>query len=429
MKRIITLLSICFFLAPLGALCQAPTGPQWKSRAEYDAFQEIVKAATPQAKVQAADAFLQKFPTTDPYFKAQADDAKAQAYQQLRQTSEAIAASKDALKADPKNLFALYYLSLVFPYTYKPNAPDSASELTDIQSEAKQGLQVLQEQHAPAGVSAEQFESQVKQARFNFNRALGFAALQQKDYAGAINYLKAAIGDNSNDSYTFYFLGQAYLGSNPADYNNGIWNLARSVSLAKKNSDPILSAAQQAYSQWYEYRHGSNTGEADLITQASSTVEPPTGFNVPPPAKHKPTNNPVVDAFYSWQDSLSLGGDTAQNVWNQIKGQPYGVLAYVESAEPGTDPGTYNVRATIIPDDKGKAGMYNLILQTNQSDAKYLKLGSPFTFKGTISAYTATPSFVLTVSNVEIDPKVLQEAAETAKAAQKAPPPRRRPRR
>ncbi len=424
MKRILTLLGVCLLAAPLSVLGQAAKTPQWKSRAEYDAFQAIVKAGAPQEKVQAADAFLDKYSTSD--FKAQADNLKAQAEQQLGQVNQAIATAKDSLKSDSNNLFALNYLSFVFPYTYKPSAPNGASELSDIQGEAKQGLQLLQQQKAPSGASAEQFDAAVKQSRFNFNRALGFAALQQKDYANAINYLKAAAGDNPNDSYTFYFLGQAYLGSNPADFNNGIWNLARSVALAKKANDPILSAAQKAYSQWYEYRHGSNAGENDVITQASSSAEPPSGFNIGAPKTHPKIGNQVVDAFYSWQDSLAAGGDTAQNTWSQIKGQPYSVLAYVESVQPGSDPGTYNVHATIIPQDKGREGMYNLILQTNQEDAKYLKLGTPLTFKGTISAYTATPTFALTVSNVEIDPKVLQEAAETAKAAKTAAPARRR---
>ncbi|MGH9402836.1 MAG: tetratricopeptide repeat protein [Terriglobia bacterium] len=429
MKRTIILLSAFLLLTPFCILGQTPAakGPQWKSRAEYDAFQAIQKGSTPQEKIQSADAFLEKYPTSD--FKFLADNLKAQEYQQLGQTSPAIAAAKDSLKSNPDNLFALNYLSYVFPYTYKPNTGGS-SDLGEITDEAKKGLQLLQQQQKPAAASEEQFDAAVKQSRFNFNRALGFAALQQKDYPGAINYLKAAEGDNANDSYTSYFLGQSYLGSNPPDYNNALWALARSVALAKKANDPILSAAQKAYSQWYEYRHGSNAGEQDIVTQASSSETPPSGFNVTPPPKHQPSGNATVDAFYGWQDALSVGGDSAQSAWNQIKGQSYGVLAYVESVQPGTNPDSYVVRADIIPDNRGKAGMYNLLIETNQADAKYLKLGTPFTFKGTISAYTAAPSFVLTIADAQIDQQVLTAAAAEAKSGKPAKPaPRRRPRR
>lgn len=428
MKRTITLLGMCLLLLPLIVFGQATKAPQWKSRAEYDAYQVMLKAATPQQKIQAADAFLQKYPASD--FKFQADFLKAQEYQQLGQTDQAIAAAKDSLKANPDNPDVLNYLSYVFPYTFKPGAPNSAASLTSMSAEAKHGLQLLQQLQKPPSASQQQFDAAIKNYQFDFNRALGFVALQQKDSTSAINYLKAAVEDSPNDSYTFYFLGQAYLGLSAPDYNDGIWSLARSVSLAQKSNAPILAAAQKAYSQWYEYKHGSNAGEKSVISQAASSATPPAGFKVGAPPKHAKTGNAVVDAFYGWQDALGVGGDTAQSAWNQIKGQPYGVLAYVASVQPGSDPGSYNVRATVIPDDKGQSGMYNLILQTNQEDAKYLKLGNPITFRGTISSYTASPSFVVTVSDVQIDQKVLDQAAAEAKLkAAKAKAPRRRVRR
>lgn len=427
MKRTTILLSTFLLIAPLAMLAQAPAakGPQWKSRAEYDAYQAMLKGSTPQQKVQLAQEFLEKYPTSD--FKAGAYDIESQAYQQLNEVTQAVTAANNALKNNSNDIFALDFVDYVFPYLYNPKSGNAADELSQIDTEAKRGLELLQKQQKPAGVSEEQFDAVVKQYRFHFNRALGFVALQQKDDSSAINYLKAAEGDNPNDSYTSYFLGEAYLGSNPPDYNSALWALARSVSLAKKANDPILSAAQKAYSQWYEYRHGSNAGEQDIITQAASSGTPPTGFNVAPPPKHQATGNPTVDAFYGWQDALSVGGDSAQSAWSQIKGQSYGVLAYVESVQPGTDPDSFVVRADIIPDNRGKAGMYNLLIDTNQAEAKFLKLGTPFTFKGTISAYTVTPQFVLTISDAQIDQQVLDAAAAEAKQAKTAKPaPRRR---
>ncbi|MGH9352697.1 MAG: hypothetical protein ACRD2G_11140 [Terriglobia bacterium] len=430
MKRTIILLSAFLLIVPFCIFGQTPAakGPQWKSRAEYDAYQAMLKGSTPQQKVQLAEAFLQKYPTSD--FKAGAYDIEAQSYQQLNQISQAVTAANNALKTNPNDIFSLDFVDYVFPYLYNPKSADATTQITQIETEAKHGLELLQQQQKPAGVSEEQFDAVVKQYRFHFNRALGFVALQQKDDASAINYLKAAEGDNANDSYTSYFLGQAYLGSSPPDYNNALWALARSVALAKKANDPILSAAQKAYSQWYEYRHGSNAGEQDIVTQASSSETPPSGFNVAPPPKHAATGNATVDAFYGWQDALSVGGDSAQSAWSQIKGQSYGVLAYVESVQPGASPDSYVVRADIIPSDRGKEGMYNLLIETNQPNAKYLKLGTPFTFKGTISAYTAAPSFVLTIADAQIDEQVLNAAAAEAKSGKPAKPaPRRRPRR
>ncbi len=405
--------------------------PQWKSRAEYDAFAAIFKATSPDAKITAANAFLAKFPTSD--FKVRAEYFKLRAYQQLNQSSEATATAHQILSANPSDagvkLEALNQVSYVFPFVYKPTSPDAATESTQMESEAKQGLQLLQQIQKPANVPQQAFDKAVKTFRTDFNRALGFAALSQKDYPTAITYLNAAAEDNPEDPYTYSFLGQAYISSNPPDYNNGLWYLARSLELAKSGGTAAseVQALQKFYSQSYEYRHGSNAGEQALIAQAGAAANPPAGFNVAPPPKHKKTGNPNVDAFYGIEDSLSVGGDAAQAAWTGYQGQSLGIVAFVESVTKGND-ADYSVRADVLPQDRGVAGDYNLVLQTNQADAKYLTLGTPIRFDGTLSTYSMTPAFTLTLSNVKIDPASLNEAKEKAELAkQKAAAAHHRP--
>jgi hypothetical protein len=250
------------------------------------------------------------------------------------------------------------------------------------------------------------------------NRALGFAALEQKDNASAVTYLKAAAEDDPNGSYIDSFLGQSYLASK--DYNDALWYLARAAALSKAAGTPNAAGIEKLYDQWYEYRHGSNAGEQALVTQAGSSPNPPAGFSVSTPPKHKPSGNPNVDALYSIQDALSVGGDATQTAWNGYKGQPLGIVAFVESVSRGSDPDTYAVRADVLPADRGQTGMYNLILITDQTDAKYLTLGTPIHFDGTISAYTMTPNFVLTLEKVQIDPKTLAAAKAEAQQKQQA---------
>ncbi|MGH9448163.1 MAG: tetratricopeptide repeat protein, partial [Terriglobia bacterium] len=347
---------------PVPPVPQAAKAPQWKSRAEYDAFTAIVKATGPQAKISAVDAFLAKFPNSD--FKPEAEFFKLQAYQKSNQHTQAIATAKDILKSnppDPIKVQALNYLAYVFPYVFKPGSPNSSAELTQMESEGKEGLQLLQQVQKPANVSQEQFEKGVKQVRTNLNRALGFAALEQKDDATAITYLKAAAGDDPNGSYIDSFLGQAYLASKPPDYNDALWYLARGVALAKAAGTPNLSGMQKLYDQWYEFRHGSNAGEQSLVAQADSSPNPPAGFKVATPPKHAKTGNPAVDAFYSMQDALSVGGNATQAAWNGYKGQPLAIIAFVESVSRGPDPDTWAVRADVLPQDRGRAGIYNLV--------------------------------------------------------------------
>jgi tetratricopeptide (TPR) repeat protein len=407
--------------APEGQAAAAK-GPTWKSRAEYDAFQTMYKTADPKQQISLADAFIQKYADSD--FKYQAYLIKMSDYQKLGDSADAIKAAKQSLQLNENNLAALHYLAFAFPFVYKANAPDKDAEISQAQTYAKQGLEILQKLPPPAAAQQAAFEKQVKQYRADFNRALGFAALQQKDYASALTYLKAAAEDDPSDSYTASFLGQAYYYSKPPDYNNAIWYLARSVSLAKAANSPNAGALQKFYNQVYVERHGSDAGENGILTQAATADVPASGFNIAPPPKHAKTGDPLVDGFYAMEDALVVGGDQAQREWSALKGQPFAGHGSVDAVEPGTDPGTLDVHLDITPESKTKDGVYDLDLVTNQADAKYLKKGDLLRFNGTISAYTVTPSFVITLSPTTINSEDLEAAKSKAQA--KAVPKRRR---
>ncbi len=398
--------------------------PQWKSREEYDDFQKIAAEKDPQKKIALAEAAIQKYPNSD--FKDAAYVQEIAAYQQLNQPDKAIEAARKALQANPDNLDALSYLSYTFPYTFKPADANASTELSEAESNAKKGLEELQKLQKPANVTEEQFNSYVKPKRAIMNTTLGFVAFQRKDYASAITSLKAAIEDNPSDPLAFSLLGQAYIYSNPPDYDNGLWNLARSVALAKAANSPNAAALQKFYSQAYEARHGSDQGEQDLINQASASVTPPAGFKVAVAERHKPTGNEFVDAFYGMEDDLKAGGDTAQQAWEKLKGQPFGGPGFVDSVEKGSDPGSCLIHVDITPDSKAKDGVYDVDLKDSQPGCKDLAKGDPVRFQGTIASYTNTPSFVLTLDNVKINEEDLAAAAEARKKTKT--PPHRRPR-
>ena len=57
---------------------QAAKRPQWKSRDEYDAYNAMATATDPDKKISLAEAFLQKYPTSD--FKSGAYLTEMQVY-------------------------------------------------------------------------------------------------------------------------------------------------------------------------------------------------------------------------------------------------------------------------------------------------------------------------------------------------------------
>ena len=405
--------------APVPAAPQAKK-PQWKSRAEYDAFQAFVKESDPHKRIPLIQAFIQKYAQSD--FLANAYVAEMQTYVQLNQTNEAVASAKKALSVDSGNLEALSYLCLLFPYTFKSSDPNASAELAKIAQYAQQGLELLQNLQKPAGVTEAQFEAYIKPKtkRAVFNIAAGYAALQQKNYSQAIKSLEAAAQDEPENVLIYSFLGQAYYNETPREINKAIWNLAHASALAEASNSQNAAQLKKFYSQVYEAQHGSSAGEAQVLAQAKTSGTMPADFSVAPPPHHAATGNPNLDAFYKLEDALAVGGDTAQQNWQQLKGQPLGLVGHIDSVVPGTDPNTYQVRVDITPQSQSQQGTYDIVLQDSQPDAKYLQPGDPLRFQGTLSAYSMTPNFTLTLSGAKIDQSVLTSAKEKAEAAAQA---------
>jgi len=398
----------------------AQTQPTWGSTEEYNAWKAAFDATDPSKKVELADAFMKKYASSPFLYLGYLEEIKG--YQALSKGDKAMEAAVNALKLSPDNLDALSFEAFALPYLYKPNDPSSAEMLTRAESDAKKALDILQKIQKPANVSDEQFNQFMKGKRALFNSTLGYTALQKKDFGGAITYLKAAADDNPSDNLTFSMLGQAYINSTPPDYDNGIWNLVRSVALAKAANTPNAAALQKYCDQVYTSWHGSDQGEQDVINQAAASVTPPAGFKVTPAEKHKPTGNQAIDYFYTLADTMKADGDQAKDFWSQTKGQPYGFGGKVVSKEDAAGGGSTNVGIAITDESKAK-DTADIILRDKQPDAKYLAKGDLLqSFRGTIADYTLTPSFAVTLDGTIDDDSLALAKEKRAKEKAKAKP-------
>jgi tetratricopeptide (TPR) repeat protein len=387
------------FTHPWSAPAQAAQAKNWKSRDEYDAFAAMTNEKDPNKKIQLAEAFLQKYSNSD--FKDMVYMAEMQTYQQAGQTDKAVEAAHKVLGGNPnadEQFAALRYVSFVFPFIYKADAPDATAQLAQAESDAKQGLEALQKLQKPANVPDEQFNTAVKGLRAVFNGTIGFVALQRKDYAAAVTSYKASSEDDPSSVYTFYRMGLAYLLSNPHDYDHGIWDVARAYDLAKQAGDPNAADFEKYLKQTYIDYHCNDQGLDDILKQAAASVNPPDGFKVTPVEAPKHLGNPLVDAFNDMTYLLKCGGATAQKAWDNLKGQPLELGGEVESVQKGTDPGTYLVRIDILDQSKATPGVYDIeVKDTKQANVKNLAHGDAVRFKGTMDSYTATPNVILTV--------------------------------
>ena len=417
------------FAQQLNAPPQAAPAKSWKSRDEYDAFTAMNNEKDPNKKISFAEAFLQKYANSD--FKDGAYMAELQAYQQLQQTDKAatdkaVDAAHKVLEANPnqpEQLEALRYLSFVFPFTYKAEDPEAATKLSRAESDAKLGRDVLQKLQKPANVSESDFNTAVKGLRAIFNGTIGFVALQRKDYAAALTSYKAAAEDNPNDWYIFFRMGLAYLLSNPHDFDDGIWDIARAYELAKAASDTNAAEFEKYLKQTYVGYHGNDQGLQDIETQAARTANPPAGFKVTPMEAPKKTGNPMVDAFNDMTYPLKFGGETAQKQWDALKGQDIALGGVVDSVEKGTEPGTYLVRIAILDQSRAAQGTYDIeVKDTTQANVKNLVRGDAVSFKGKADSYNATPNVMVTVVGTITQPDPLPDKPPVKEKPKAAPP-------
>jgi tetratricopeptide (TPR) repeat protein len=380
----------------LNAPAQAAPARSWKSRDEYDAFTAMTKETDPNKQVSLAEAFLQKYANSD--FKYLVYQTEMGDYTKLGQADKAVDAAHKTLQADPDNLDAIKYLSFVFPFIYKADASDAAAKLAEAESNAKHGLELLQKAQKPANLPQDQYDQLIKGYRAVFNGAVGFAALQRKDYAAAITSYKAASEDNPSDWYVFYRMGLAYLYANPHDYEHGIWDIARAYDLASAAKDPNADEFNKYLKQTYVNYHGNDDGLKDILTQAASSANPPDGFKISRMEAPKHTGNPLVDQFNDTFFPLKFGGDTAQKTWDGLKGQAFEFGGVVDSVEKGTEPGTYMVRIDVLDESKATAGVYDIVVKdSKQANVKNLVAGDVVRFKGTLDSYVSTPNLMITV--------------------------------
>lgn len=433
MRKILALLSLTLIASTSARFAGAAPSqatqakqPQYKSPAEGEAYNALYNEKDPLKKASLAEAFLQKFPDTD--FKAPTQFMLLTAYQQLNDIPKATDAAQKLLEISPDNLQALAFLSYVLPYTFKADDSEASTKLSKWESGAKAGLEALRKLQKPANVSDDQFAQFVKGQRAIFNGTVGFVALQRKDYAAAITSFKAAAEDNPADPTTFYREGVAYLYSSPPDYDHAVWNIARAVSLAKASKNPAGSEIEGFLKRAYLNYHGNEQGLSDIVAQAAGSADPPAGFKVAPMDVPKPTGNAAIDAFNQMAFPLKLGGEKAQKQWDALKGQPIELGGFIDSVEKGADGGTYLVRIDVLEQSKAANGVYDIELKdTSQPNVKNLSKGDPVTFKGTLTAYTATPNLVLSIDG-EITTPLPEKAPVKEKPKPKGKPaPTRRP--
>ncbi|OFW05335.1 MAG: hypothetical protein A3G20_00585 [Acidobacteria bacterium RIFCSPLOWO2_12_FULL_59_11] len=384
---------------------QAPQASPWKDRAEYDAFNAMAQATDSNQRVELADKYLAAYPETK--FADKVYEFKLQAYQQLNNTPKMEEAATKLVEIKPDHFAALFILSYLIPRTLNAQDPAMDQKLTKAADYAQRGLTLLDSMQKPESVSAEQFQQQKQQQTAVFHQTAGFVSLQKKGYEKAAEELRKSAELDPKDALVFYWLGLSYLSPKPPNYDQGIWAMARAVSITGPNAlpAPTLAEVKSYLTKFYISRHGDEQGLEDILAQATTSPSPPPDFHVaaveeqerfqeqaapPPPVVRELTVKPEeLSSFDDIRKYLQAGGQKEEDTWTLLHEQVLPLPGKVISATPANKPQT--LRLAVSPDTVAQDGRYDVEVVLGTPLSAPLEKGQDIEIEGKIDAYTAKP--------------------------------------
>lgn len=359
---------------------------------EYNAYQAAAGQTDPQAKIQALDDFVNKFPNSS--LLPLAYQQYYGAYNQTKNYSKLIeyvdkflavpedkyllipGMSKERLVGD--RVQALYLRAVAFNQSFNDKDPNAQDELTKARQAALDGLKVLDQIPKPANMTDDQFAQQKKPAVILFNYTAGSAAYRAKDYKDAIDSYNAYIAASGNASdqnvaAVYFQIGVGYLqmvaqqtpsqppaqtqtppngqppatvatttpdSANPATdlYMNGFWNLARSIALKGPGEAQMRSYLRAQMFNYEQPACGNLLDDQmnELIQLAGTQPTKPATYSLPSAADL----SKVLQAsnLLSILSDLQGGGDKAKLTWLAVCGQEIpSVVGKIIDVTPGTD--------------------------------------------------------------------------------------------
>ncbi|MGO9096672.1 MAG: hypothetical protein ACLQGV_15800 [Bryobacteraceae bacterium] len=261
--------------------------PRAKSAEEAKALQALATTQDLDARIKAADEFVQKF--SDSEFKSTVLVVQAEDYTQKNDRAKAIVSAEQALEADPKSYMAMLLLARAIAQTTQEFDLDREEKLGRAEKYANSAIEILKTapKSSPA-LTDEQWAQGRADLTAQAHEALGLAAMARKDDNTAIAEFKAAVdGSNPPDPATLVRLGSAY--DRAKRYDDAIAVLDRAIAMpdalpqVRQVAQTARAHAMRAKAAAAAKAAASAAPAAPAAAQAPPAVAPPA-----PPEPRKP---------------------------------------------------------------------------------------------------------------------------------------------
>jgi tetratricopeptide (TPR) repeat protein len=277
--KFLSKITVAFMFASLLGSAAWGQAKNWKDRAEYDLFEAARTATDPNKKLEALNAWQQKYPATD--YEEERLLMFTQTYQQLKNAPKMWESAEALLKKNPKNVEGLYHLTTLT--VTMEDVPKSPEKMATGEKAAKALLDSVSTLQKPANLSDADFKKQVDHLTLVANTTLGWAAMNRKNYAEAEATFRKILETNPNNAQVSYWLGTVMIAQRvPEKQIQAFYHFARAGHYSGEGA--LLPAGRKevaAYLQKiYVSYHGDESGLSDLIAMAQKSPVPPPNLEI-----------------------------------------------------------------------------------------------------------------------------------------------------
>lgn len=390
-----------------GTQTQAPA----YSREEYDAYMAAHSEKVPEQKIKLLDDFVAKYPKSA--LMLYIDNDYYLAYLQVKDYPKTISAVDKLLtygeKIDPVSQLqarlarAQAFLAIANTIT----APDQLNAARD---SARQGLKDADALKKDDKTPQEDFDKQKRQIVGMFDSVVATTSWALKDAPGSVEAYKALLALDPNDATSYYRIGVIDLTQmNPPQFMDGVWALARSISLKGPSEAQIRDYLKKVVSN---YQGGAVcdsllTDEVNqLVTLATGSPDRPASYTLSSADDLQKMRDDTAN-FIAY---LREGGDHGKVMWLATCGLDYPeVVAKIIAIDTPTDgsPIVLHVFTGTTPEEtqNGTAADMEVKLDGSQPEAKRLLVGDELRFGATLTGYDPPPAFMLHWEKGKVNPE------------------------
>jgi tetratricopeptide (TPR) repeat protein len=265
------------------ALAFAATGlmaqPKPKSQPEVDALRAMFDAATPDARIAAAENVLTKFADTE--FKPVALYFEAASYADKGDYEHAVVFGERTVEADPKHYQAMILLAREIAQHTKEFDLDRDEKLAKVDKYCKTALELLPTAPKPnPSLPDEQWANAKKDFEAQIHETLGIAAMDRKQPEVAATEFKTSLDTAAKpDAAVLVRLGMAY--RDAGKYDDAIAQFDKVMAMPDVNAQ-VKQVAQAERVRAIQKKNGGKPPAPAAAAPAPGAATPAAPVTPPP---------------------------------------------------------------------------------------------------------------------------------------------------